>query len=173
MGAICALARRSDTRLGYAVHHIEPSLQLEFSGSPEIDAGRDHVWNRLIDLEFVASCVTDVDEVRAIDHTHFQVLTGVRFGIFRFRFRVNVGLHDVVPYSASMTADAHAPGAHVTANTSIRLDPLGETRTRLRWEAVADLEGVIAKIGARLLEKEGRETIEEFWREFAHRTAIS
>jgi carbon monoxide dehydrogenase subunit G len=171
MGAICALARRSDTRLGYAVHHIEPSLQLEFSGTPEIDAGRDHVWNRLIDLEFVASCVTDVDEVRTIDPTHFQVLTGVRFGIVRFRFRVNVKLHDIVPHNASMTANAHAPGARVTVNTSIRLDALSETRTRLSWEAVANLEGIIAKIGARLLEKEGRETIEEFWREFAHRTA--
>lgn len=173
MGGICALARRSDTRLGYAVYHIEPSLQLEFSGTPEIDAGRDHVWSRLVDLEFVASCVTDVDEVRAIDHTHFQVLTSVGFGFVRFRFRVNVELHDLVPHNASMTADAHAPGAHVTVNTSIQLDPLGETRTRLRWEAIAELEGIIAKIGARLLEKEGRETIEEFWREFAHRTAIS
>lgn len=173
MGAICALARRSDTRLGYAIHHIESSLQLEFSGTPEIDAGQDQVWNRLIDLDFVASCVTDVDEVRTIDNTHFQVLTAVRFGIVRFRFRVNVELHDIVPPNTSMTAHAHAPGARVTVNTSIRLEALSETRTRLSWVAVANLEGIIAKIGARLLEKEAIETIEEFWREFARRTAIS
>ena len=128
MGGICALARRSDTRLGYAVYHIEPSLQLEFSGTPEIDAGRDHVWSRLIDLEFVASCVTDVDEVRAIDHTHFQVLTSVGFGFVRFRFRVNVELHDMVAHNASMTAvydtiiirgsPARALHAVITGNTS-------------------------------------------------------
>ena len=172
MGAICPLARRSDTRLGYAVHHIESRLQLEFRGTPEIDAGRDHVWSRLIDIEFISSCVTDIDEVHALDKTHFQVLTSVRFGIIRFRFRVNVALHDVVPYDASMTADARAPGAHVTVNTSIRLHALSEARTRLHWEAAADLKGAIARIGAWLLEKEGRETIEEFWREFARRAAI-
>ena len=170
---MCALARHSDTRLGYSVHYIEPPLQLEFSGTPEIDAGRDHVWNRLIDIEFVASCVTDVDEVHAIDHTHFKILTAVRFGIIRFPFRVNVELHDVVPYNTSMTADAKAPAAHVTVNTSTRLEALSATRTKLHWEATAELEGAIARIGARLLEKEGRETIQEFWREFAQRTARS
>lgn len=170
---MCALARHSDTRLGYAVHHFEPPLQLEFSGTPEIDVGRDHVWSRLIDIEFVASCVTDVDEVHAIDHTHFKILTAVRFGIIRFPFRVNVELHDVVPYNTSMTANATAPAARVIVNTSIRLEAIRETRTKLHWEAVTELQGAIAKIGARLLEKEGRETIDEFWREFADRTAAS
>jgi carbon monoxide dehydrogenase subunit G len=146
-------------------------LQLEFSGTPEIGAPRDHVWNRLIDIEFVASCVTDVDDVRPIDDTRFQVLTGVRFGFVRFRFRVNVELHDVdTRHHASMTAKTHAPGADITVRTSIRLEALSETRTRVLWEAVADLQGAIAKIGAHLLAKEGRETIEEFWREFATRT---
>ena len=145
-------------------------MQLEFTGAPEINAPRAHVWNRLIDITFVASCVTDVDEVVPIDDAHFDVLTSVRFGIVRFRFRVHVALHDIDDlHQASMTARARAPGADVTVNTSMRLDALGDARSQLHWEAVADLHGPIARIGARLLEREGRETIEEFWREFAHR----
>jgi carbon monoxide dehydrogenase subunit G len=152
---------------------IESRLQLEFHGAPEIEAPIDHVWKRLIDVEFVASCAIEVDEVETIDPSHFRVVNIVRFGILRFRFRVDVDLHDLDPgHSASMTARGRAPGAKVVVNTSIRLQALDDGRTRLQWKAVTDIEGAIAKIGARLLEKEGRDTIEEFWTEFATRTAV-
>ena len=148
-------------------------MQLEFLGDPTIDAPPDDVWTKLTDITFVASCVTDVDEVQPIDARRFIVVTGVRFGIIRFRFRVAVSLDELTPPDhAHMTAHARAPGAHVTVRSSIRLAPDGGGRTRLHWSAVAELQGAIAKIGARLLEREGRETIEAFWTEFAARTAV-
>lgn len=145
-------------------------MQLKFSGAPEINAPIGLVWKRLIDIVFVASCVTDVDEIVPVDDRNFDVLTSVRFGIARFQFRVKVALHDIDdPHRASMTARAKATGADVIVNTSIRLDSLDERSTQLHWDAVADLRGIIARVGARLLEKEGRETIGEFWDEFSSR----
>ena len=72
-------------------------MKLEFSGSPEIAAPRDRVWQRLMDPHFVAQSAPGVESVEVIDPTHFKVISGFGVGSIKVRFTMDVELFDVVP----------------------------------------------------------------------------
>jgi uncharacterized protein len=145
-------------------------MRLEFSGAPEITASRERVWERLMDPSFVAASGPGVESVVALDPTHFEVISGVGVGPVKVRFRLEVELADVVPPERlRMTARGHAPGSAVDVVSHLRLEALGNGRTRLNWAAVSTISGTLARVGGRLLEATARRLTEEFWTDFARR----
>ncbi|MEO8449817.1 MAG: carbon monoxide dehydrogenase subunit G [Gemmatimonadota bacterium] len=143
-------------------------MQLEFSGAPEIAAGRAEVWRRLLDPAFVARSAPGVESVEAADPSHFKVVVALGVGMLKLRFTMQVELDDLVePESARLRARGKAPGSTVDATTSFKLEALGPDRTKLNWDAVTEIGGTVASVGARLLEGTARKLTEEFWRDFA------
>ena len=143
-------------------------MRLEFSGAPEIQAGRAEVWRRLLDPHFVVKSAPGVESVEVVDPTHFKVVVGLGVGMLKLRFTMQVELSDLAePKSAKLRARGKAPGSTVDANTTFALEELGPERTRLSWEARSDIGGTVASVGARLLEGTARKLTEEFWRDFA------
>ncbi len=76
-------------------------MRLEFSGSPEIAASVERVWERLMDHKFVASCAPAVESVEAVDGTHFKVISALGVGSVKLRFKLNVELSDLQPPRAA------------------------------------------------------------------------
>jgi carbon monoxide dehydrogenase subunit G len=147
-------------------------MKLEFSGAPEITASRDRVWERLMDPEFVAASAPGVQSVERLDRTHFRVISGLGVGPVRVSFHLDVELSDIVaPERLRMTALGRAPGSAVDTVSNVRLEPLGEGRTRLAWTATTTVSGTVAALGARLLEGAARRMTEDFWADFARRVS--
>jgi len=145
-------------------------MKLEFSGAPEIPAPRARVWSRLTDPDFIAASAPGVESVERVDPTHFRVISGIGVGIMRVRFELEVELSDIVePERLRMTARGRAPGSAVDTISSVRLEPLGDGRTRLGWTASTTISGAVAGLGGRLLEGIARRLTEEFWADFARR----
>jgi carbon monoxide dehydrogenase subunit G len=53
--------------------------------------------------------------------------------------------------------------------SSVRLEDAGAGRTRLDWAATCSVSGVVAGLGARMLEGTARRLTEDFWTDFARR----
>ena len=107
-------------------------MNLEFSGSPEITATRDQVWARLLDPEFVAASAPGVESVRAVDPTHFEVLSGLGVGSVRVRFVLDVEVFEIVDrQSLRMRALGKAPGSAVEVVSSLRIADDGPGKVRL------------------------------------------
>jgi carbon monoxide dehydrogenase subunit G len=70
-----------------------------------------------------------------------------------------------------MTALGRAHGSAVDTVSDVRLEPLGEQRTRLAWTATTTISGAVASLGARLLEGTARRMTEDFWADFARRVS--
>ena len=140
-----------------------PAMNLEFSGSPEITATRDQVWARLLDPEFVAASAPGVESVRAVDPTHFEVLSGLGVGSVRVRFVLDVEVFEIVDrQSLRMRALGKAPGSAVEVVSSLRIADDGPGKVRLDWSATTELRGTIAHVGPRLIEGIARR-LTEFW----------
>lgn len=149
-------------------------MKLEFSGAPEITAPRGKVWERLMDPHFVAASAPGVESVEAVDPHRFKVVSGVGVGPVRVRFQLDVELSDVVaPERLRMSALGRAPGSAVDTVSSVRLEPLGEHRTRLVWAATTTITGTVAGLGTRLLEGVARRLTENFWTDFARRVSAT
>lgn len=147
-------------------------MKLEFSGTPEITASREKVWERLMDPNFVAASGPGVESVEAVDPSHFKVVSGLGVGAVKVRFKLDVELSDVVPPERlRMTARGRAPGSAVDVVSNVRLEDAGNGRTRLNWAATSTISGTVASVGARLLEGTARRLTEEFWTDFARRVS--
>lgn len=149
-------------------------MRLTMIGAPEIRASRTETWRRLMDPEFVAATAPGIESVERLDATHFKVVSGFGIGALKLRFTMRVELFDIVEgKSAALRARGKAPGSTVDATTSFRIEELNGHRVRLHWEAVTQVGGTIASVGARLLEGTARRLTEEFWRDFATRVEVA
>ena len=145
-------------------------MKLEFSGAPEIAAPRERVWQRLIDPRFVARSAPGVESVEVIDPTHFKVISGFGVGSFKARLTLDGELFDIVPgTSARMRVWGKAPGSTVDVLSRIAIQEAGAGKVRLNWSATSELNGTVAKVGARLIEGIARKLTEQFWTDFARR----
>ena len=147
-------------------------MRLQFSGAPEVEAPRDHVWKCLMDPQFVAKSAPGVESVQAIDDTHFKVVSGFGVGAIRLKFTMDVELSDIVPpETATMRARGKAPGSAIDVKSRITLEELGPARTRMSWAADSDVSGTAASVGARLMEGTAKKLTEQFWTDFAARVS--
>ena len=145
-------------------------MKLHFSGAPEITATRPHVWQRLLDPNFVSQSAPGVESVETIDPTHFKVVAAFGVGSVKLRFALTVELTDVVDLErATMGARGKAPGSNVDVVATVRIEDAGPGRVRLDWTADSDVSGTVASVGARLLEGTARKLTEQFWTDFARR----
>jgi carbon monoxide dehydrogenase subunit G len=145
-------------------------MRLEFAGAPEVTAPREEVWARLMDPGFVAASAPGVESVEPIDATHFKVISGLGVGPLKVRFQLDVELSDVVPLErVRMTALGRAPGSTVDTISTVRLESVGDGRTRLHWAATSTVGGTVATLGPRFVEAAARRLTEDFWTDFARR----
>ncbi|HEX2219688.1 MAG TPA: carbon monoxide dehydrogenase subunit G [Gemmatimonadales bacterium] len=147
-------------------------MKLEFTGSSEIAAPREKVWQRLMDPNFIAAFGPGVESVEVVDPTHFTVVSGLGVGALKVKFKLDVELSDVAPPErVRMTARGHAPGSAVDVASNVWLIEAGDGRTRLDWAATSTLSGAVASIGGRFLEGTARRLTEQFWNDFARRVS--
>lgn len=147
-------------------------MKLEFSGSPEIAAPRERVWQRLLDPHFVAHSAPGVESVEVIDPTHFKVAASFGAGSIRIRFPMEVEILDIVPgRSATMRVRGKAPSSTVDVVSSIEIQDAVPNTVRLNWSATSEFSGTVAGIGARLMEGAARRLTERFWTDFARRVS--
>jgi carbon monoxide dehydrogenase subunit G len=147
-------------------------MKLTFSGSPEIRAPRQVVWQKLLDPDFVAASAPGVESVQALGPTHFKVVSGVGVGPLKLRFNHDIELFDIVEgRKLKMRARGRTPGSVVEVISSLEVQDAGDGRTRLNWSATSEVSGAVASFGARLVEGIARRLTEQFWNDFAERVS--
>jgi carbon monoxide dehydrogenase subunit G len=145
-------------------------MKLEFSGSPEVAAPRERVWERLMDPNFVARSAPGVESVVPVDPTHYKVVSGFGVGSIKLRFALDVELFDLVPTrSAAMRVRGKAPGSAMDVVSRVEIQDTDSDRVRLNWSATSQISGTVASVGARLLEGTARKLTNQFWSDFARR----
>jgi carbon monoxide dehydrogenase subunit G len=147
-------------------------MKLELTGSSEVSAPREVVWQRLIDPRFVAQSAPAIESVEVLDPTHFRVTSG--FGIGRMKARVTLEgeLFDLKPdTSARMRMRGTGPGSAIDVLSTIAIRQAGTGKVRLEWTTIAELKGTLAKVGVRMLEGIAHNLTDQFWVDFARRVA--
>src|SRR5687768_2414336 len=145
-------------------------MNLVFSGTPEIRATRESVWQRLLDPHFIAASAPGVESVEVLGPHRFRMHLGFGVAMLKMHFDLDVGFHDIVPMDrARMEAAGEAPGTMVKMESHIRIEELAPRLQRLHWRAETHVDGALAGLGARLVESVARKLTERFWEDFAER----
>jgi carbon monoxide dehydrogenase subunit G len=139
-------------------------MLMRFSGSERIPASREQVWRFLTDPHAVAQCVPDVDSLDVVDPARFKASVKAGIGPVRGKFGFDVTWQELdEPNRARMTAQGKTPGSAVTIDSTMDLAPAGDGETDLTWSANVVVHGMIASVGARLLDGFARKQTEQFF----------
>jgi carbon monoxide dehydrogenase subunit G len=137
---------------------------MRFSGTERISASRERVWQFLTDPDAVAQCVPDVEALDVIDASRFKAQVKAGIGPVRGKFGFDVVWQELSqPSHARMTAQGKTGGSAVTVDSTMDLAEVDEGATDLAWSADVVVHGMIASVGARLLDGFARKQAEQFF----------
>lgn len=127
---------------------------MQFSGSVEIAAPRDRVWEFVSDPVTMGGCGPGVESVEATDDTHFVATAKIGVGPINARFKgQGEFLERVAPDRARIRGRGNAPGSAVDVTAEMTLsDGSAEGTTVMDWTAEVQIAGKLASLGARLFE---------------------
>lgn len=137
-------------------------LAVQLTGEFAIRNNRAAVWDFLVDPTRIGACGPGVELVRALDDDRFEAVARVGIGLFKARFTVNGRfLERLPPESAVIGVSASAPGSAVDGRATFALIEEAPDRTTLRWGIDLTFGGVVASIGARMIESTANRLIAE------------
>lgn len=127
---------------------------MEFSGAVDIPATRDRVFAWVTDPSKVGACGPGVESIEVIDATHFRAKAKVGVGFIQARFVVDLEIAEQqAPDMAVIKAHGQAPGSAVDAVGRMNLvDGPEPGTTTMQWSAEVSLSGMLASVGARMVE---------------------
>ncbi|MEO8470446.1 MAG: carbon monoxide dehydrogenase subunit G [Chloroflexota bacterium] len=134
---------------------------MEFSGAVDIAASREHVFAFVTDPNRVGSCGPGVESIEVIDANHFKASAKVGVGFISARFVVDLEISEQQPPDmAVIKARGQAPGSAVDALGRINLvDGPEPGTTTMLWAAEVTISGMIASVGARLIDNTANKMI--------------
>lgn len=135
---------------------------MEFTGSIDIDAPRQSVWDLLLDFERLATCGPGVESIERLDATHARVRAKVGVGFMTMGFTIELELVETAePDRAVIRAIGEAPGTSVEGNGAMHLTGPAEGPTRMDYDATVELFGALAGVGSRMIEGTAAKLIEQ------------
>jgi carbon monoxide dehydrogenase subunit G len=125
---------------------------VRFEGTLEIAAPRARVWEFLTDPRQVSACGPDVQSLEVTDAERFKVVVRAGVGPIKGTFRFDVRFAELrEPEFAAIEARGQMPGSAVEMRNTMTLED-GGAETTMRWASDVNVMGMIASVGARLMQ---------------------
>ena len=125
---------------------------MNVSGTKELNASRETVWNVINDPEQMAQLMPGVESFEIKDDTHWTAKVKVPLGLGGLNMTMNFEkLEEREPEFASMRAKGQGVGALMDMTTSFTLSEAG-TGTSMAWEADVKIAGPVGAMGQRVLQ---------------------
>jgi carbon monoxide dehydrogenase subunit G len=146
---------------------------MQITATYKFTAPPPDVWALLMDPEAIKACVPGCRELRPIGDNRFQADMSIGVAAVTGTFTATITLADLQPpNSYRLVVDASGtPGfAHGNAQITLRASATG---TDVDVAATAEVGGLIARVGQRLIDGVARMTMDRFFGCLASRTASS
>ncbi len=137
---------------------------MKIEGDIRVEAPRERVFERLSDAHFFASCIDGVQDLNAIDDTHYSALFETRVAYMRFKFKVNVEMTKAVaPEAIEAKVEGTPTGVvgRLTATASTQLSEDGG-QTVIHYSIDALLAGKLGSIGEPVLKAKAKDMEKQF-----------
>jgi len=122
------------------------------SGTKELAAPRETVWQVINDPAEMAKLMPGVESFEITDATHWTAKVKVPLGLGGLKMTMNFEkLEEREPEFASMRAKGQGVGALMDMTTSFTLSEAGDG-TSMAWEADVKIAGPVGAMGQRVLQ---------------------
>jgi carbon monoxide dehydrogenase subunit G len=122
------------------------------SGTKELAAPRETVWNVISEPEEMAKLMPGVESFEIQDEKHWTAKVKVPLGLGGLKMTINFEkLEERPPEHASMRAKGNGVGALMDMTTAFTLSEAG-SGTSMVWEADVKIAGPVGAMGQRVLQ---------------------
>lgn len=141
-----------------------------------LNADVETVWTMLNDQDVLEAAIPGADELVQTSPDHYKVTMNVGIGMIRGAFSGNVEITDKEDSSSyRMLVDGKGPGGWVRGDGRVALAPVSESRTRVAVDGDAQVGGVLARVGQRMMGNASKSLMKQFFsnldKEISKRTA--
>ncbi len=131
----------------------------------EVDAPVDRVWALLKDIPRVATCMPNVEITDVIDPETYRAKASVKVGPVSVSYKATLHVEQID--DAEHTASFRVQGDELRGRGGVKAEITSKAvaidgRTNVGLHADAQISGIIASVGGRLIESVAKKTIAEF-----------
>jgi carbon monoxide dehydrogenase subunit G len=136
---------------------------MHLSATYVFDAPAEAVWALLMDTDRVAACLPGCKGLHPIGDDRYEAELAVAVAAISGNFKGTIALQDKdPPRSYRLVVEGTGRPGFVKGNAHLTLVP-DTGRTTVQIEADAEVGGMIARVGQRLLEGVARMTMDRFY----------
>jgi carbon monoxide dehydrogenase subunit G len=136
---------------------------MELSASYEIRAPVERAWDLMMDTDAIGRCLPGCGGLRPIGPDRYEIELSVTIAAIAGSFKGTVALEDKSPPNAyTLVVDGSGRQGFIKGRARVTLVPDGE-RTRMDIAARAEVGGMIARVGQRLLDGVARTMMDRFY----------
>jgi uncharacterized protein len=137
---------------------------MQLNATYDIHARPQRVWELLMDIDAIGRCLPGCKGLKPIGPDRYEVELGVTVAAVAGSFKGTVALEDKTPPDRyTLVVDGSGRQGFIKGRARVTLEPGDNDSTRVRIAADADVGGMIARVGQRLLEGVGRTMMDRFY----------
>ena len=148
---------------GQPSRDLKEEKHLKISGNYSFDAAPSVVWERLLAPDVLRNCIPGCKEFVEVDDAHYRVSMSVGIGMIRGDYSADVELTDREQGSSlRMIVSGKGSGGTIRGDGRLSLSAAnGGTAVALSGDA--QVTGVVARVGQRLLSSASRKLMDQFF----------
>ncbi|HEV2422201.1 MAG TPA: carbon monoxide dehydrogenase subunit G [Candidatus Acidoferrales bacterium] len=138
---------------------------MKVEGAALLPASRERVWRSLTSPDFLAKCLPGAQELKPDGPGRYKVSLKMGIAAFSGKFEGAVRLADEkAPESFQMSVEGRgAPGFMKGEGTIALRENQKTNQTEVRYSGEAQVGGVIASVGNRMIEAAAKKIIQQFF----------
>jgi carbon monoxide dehydrogenase subunit G len=136
---------------------------MELSATYDIPAPSQRVWDLLMDTDAIGRCLPGCKGLKPVGPDRYEVELSVTVAAVAGSFKGSVALEDKTPpNSYTLVVEGSGRQGFIKGRARVTLGPDGD-RTLVQMAATAEVGGMIARVGQRLLEGVARTIMDRFY----------
>ncbi len=136
---------------------------MKISGNYSFSSAPGVVWERLLSPEVLRHCIPGCKDFVVVDDSHYQVSMTVGVGMIRGEYSADITLADREhETSLRMTVAGKGSAGSILGDSQLRLSA-ANGGTSVELDGNAQVTGVVARVGQRLLSSVSRKMMDQFF----------
>ena len=145
---------------------------MKITGSYTLDASREEVWAALNDIDVLARVVPGCERLDQVADNVFEGTVKIGIQAIKGAYNGRIRLEDIQPpHHYKLVANGKSASGVVDGSGTVDLEVLPDGKTLLNYGGDAQIGGVLASVGQRLIEGASRQLINQSLKALADQIA--
>lgn len=145
---------------------------MKLSGEQVIPAGREAVYDAMLDPETLKSALPGCELLEEIGPNEYRTEMTIGVAMIKGKYEGTVKITEAVrPDGFTMNIEAKGPQGQVTGVGTLRFEAVSDTETKVIYDGDANVRGMLARIGSRVIQPAANMITGKFFTELAGKLA--